>query len=125
MADSEDEALPFDISEDLVPSRMQKSAGGLTLDFDGLLSTPLKLHEDVKEGNGGQAWPAGMTLAKFLLKYHRSELESKSMFVCPRILADCHISRSLAHQRTLQSRTRRRRRACGVSERLSTAPTAA
>ncbi len=82
---SEPEPNPFDISEDLVPSRVPKAAGNLTVDFDGLLDPPLRLHEDLKEGNGGQAWPAGMTLAKYLLKHRRREMEGKSMFV--RILA--------------------------------------
>ena len=83
MSDTEDAILPFSVSEDLVPLRTQKAAGALTIDFDGLLTPPLKLHEDLKEGNGGQAWPAGVTLAKHLLKYHIKGLESKSMFVCP------------------------------------------
>jgi len=36
--------------------------------FDGLLSSPLKLHEDLAKGCGGRIWPAGETLAKYLLR---------------------------------------------------------
>ncbi|RPA95591.1 hypothetical protein L873DRAFT_1697667 [Choiromyces venosus 120613-1] len=36
--------------------------------FDGLLSSPVKLHEDLAKGCGGQIWPAGETLAKYLLR---------------------------------------------------------
>ena len=78
---SELETNPFNVSEDLVPSRTPKAAGILTLAFDGLLDPPLRLHEDLKDGNGGQAWPAGMVLAKYLLKHRRREMEGKSMFV--------------------------------------------
>ena len=47
-----------------------------SLDFDGLLSEPLILHEDLQEGCGGQLWPAGMTLAKYLLQ-HRTSWQDK------------------------------------------------
>ncbi|KAL9121218.1 MAG: hypothetical protein Q9187_002227 [Circinaria calcarea] len=71
-SDSESEASPenppFSISEDLIPSRAVKEPGVTALDFDGLLDPPLYLHEDLKEGCGGQLWPAGMVLAKFLLR---------------------------------------------------------
>lgn len=80
-AGAKSEVFSFDISEDLVPSREQKSAGSLVLDFGGLLNPSLRLHEDLKEGNGGQAWPAGMLLATHLLKYHKNDLIGKKMFV--------------------------------------------
>ncbi|MCJ1355096.1 MAG: hypothetical protein MMC33_005087 [Icmadophila ericetorum] len=64
--ESPEEALS--ISEDLIPIRLAKRAGTTTLSFDGLLSPPLQLHEDLKEGCGGQLWPAGMVLAKYLLR---------------------------------------------------------
>ncbi|KAI6843037.1 S-adenosyl-L-methionine-dependent methyltransferase [Hortaea werneckii] len=81
---SDDEAIsnPFDgfaISEDLVQSRTQKQAGTGEVDFDGLLQTPLKLHEDLAKGNGGQAWPAGRVLAKYLLRKKRDELKRSTM----------------------------------------------
>lgn len=56
------------ISEDLVDLRPPKPAGTTELDFDGLLPSQLKLHEDLKEGCGGQLWPAGMVLTKYLLR---------------------------------------------------------
>lgn len=71
----------FAISEDLVLSREHKSAGSLVLDFDGLLKTPLKLHEDLATGCGGMLWPAGMVLTKYILRQDRSSLKDKSMFV--------------------------------------------
>ena len=62
------EFSPLDISEDLVPSRPPKIAGQTSVSFSGLLEPPLLLHEDLKEGCGGQLWPAGMVLAEYLLK---------------------------------------------------------
>lgn len=72
----------FAISEDLVESRQHKAAGDSSIDFDGLLHShhPLRLHEDLKQGCGGQLWPAGMVLAKYLLRKHQN-LQGQSMFV--------------------------------------------
>lgn len=66
----------FSISPTLVPERENKAAGTTTLTFDDLLasSTPLLLHEDLHEGCGGQLWPAGMVLAKYMLTCHKSLL---------------------------------------------------
>lgn len=36
--------------------------------FGNLLKTPIRLHEDLSKGCGGQIWPAGETLAKYLLR---------------------------------------------------------
>ena len=58
----------FSLDEDLIPIRQQKPAGQTSLDFSGVLNPPLLLHEDLKEGCGGQLWPAGMVLAKYILK---------------------------------------------------------
>lgn len=54
----------------LVPERANKAAGTSETTFDNLLIDPLYLHEDLKNGCGGQLWPAGMTLARYMLKYH-------------------------------------------------------
>lgn len=78
--DSEAYANDFDVSEDFVHSREHKAAGEKSIDFDGLLSPPLKLHEDVTNGNGGQAWIAGMILTKYLLR-KKEELRNASMLV--------------------------------------------
>ena len=55
------------ISEDLVPVRPAKVAGQTSISFSDLLDPPLLLQEDLKEGCGGQLWPAGMVLAEHLL----------------------------------------------------------
>jgi hypothetical protein len=70
-----------DFGRDLVEQPALKSAGTTSIDFDGLLSPPLKLHEDLTNGCGGQLWPAGMVLAKYMLRTHRNTLKGKKMFV--------------------------------------------
>lgn len=49
-----------------------KAAGTTETDFGGLLAgkPPLRLHEDVRDGCGGRLWPAGMVLARYMLRYH-------------------------------------------------------
>ena len=79
----------FAISEDFVESRQHKAAGESSVDFDGLLQTPLKLHEDLKEGCGGQLWPAGMVLSKYMLCKHKEDLEGRSMLVISILLTYC------------------------------------
>lgn len=71
----------LNFSEDLVQLPNIKSAGTSEVDFDGLLSEPLKLYEDLKGGCGGQLWAAGMVLAKYMLRRHRTSLEGKTMLV--------------------------------------------
>lgn len=78
----------FEVSEFLVPMRDLKAAEQNTVSFDGLLAEPLILREDLKDGCGGQLWPAGMVLAKYLLRRHRSDLSKKTMYVNP-LLALC------------------------------------
>jgi len=73
----------FNISESLVPPREIKAAGQSHVSFNGLLQKPLLLKEDLKEGCGGQLWPAGMVLAKYLLRRHNSTLVNKTMSVFP------------------------------------------
>jgi hypothetical protein len=36
--------------------------------FGNLLEAPIRLHEDLSKGCGGQIWPAGETLARYLLR---------------------------------------------------------
>ncbi|KAJ5320499.1 hypothetical protein PENANT_c010G05444 [Penicillium antarcticum] len=69
----------FDISESLAPSRENKTAVTTKVTFDGLLKEPLLLKEDLKDGCGGQLWPAGMVLAKYLLCCHATNLSDKSI----------------------------------------------
>jgi predicted nicotinamide N-methyase len=65
----------------LVPERENKPAGTTTITFDSLLphERPLLLHEDLQEGCGGQLWPAGMLLSRYMLQYHKSLLKGKSI----------------------------------------------
>ncbi|GIJ82489.1 hypothetical protein Asppvi_000997 [Aspergillus pseudoviridinutans] len=76
---SSDLVATFDVSEYLVPVRELKSAGNTSVSFDGLLEEPLVLKEDLKEGCGGQLWPAGIVLAKYLLRQHRNNLSNKTI----------------------------------------------
>lgn len=82
MDDAKDVGTPFGVGEDFISIREQKSAGTSEIDFDGMLTPPLRLHEDVKEGCGGQLWAAGMVLAKYLLREPKlKHLRNKKMFV--------------------------------------------
>lgn len=59
--DDGDDFPEFGVSEDLVSSPQHKAAGTGNLGFDGLLGPgkSLVLHEDLKEGNGGQVCFSG------------------------------------------------------------------
>lgn len=70
---------PVTISEDIAPLPSSKVSGVASVDFDGVLSKPLKVHEDVRSGCGGQTWPAGMLLGKHLLRYHKDRLADARM----------------------------------------------
>ena len=67
------------ISEDLTPLPILKIKGDTDITFDGQLSRPLRYHEDVRTGCGGQTWPAGMVMGKHLLRYHRQQLQDARM----------------------------------------------
>ncbi|KAJ8116282.1 hypothetical protein OPT61_g2259 [Boeremia exigua] len=64
---------------DFVPPAPIKPAGVAEVDFDRVLSPPLKVHEDLKNGCGGQLWPAGMVLGKYMLRKHRDDLAGKTI----------------------------------------------
>ena len=66
---------------DFVPPAPIKPAGVAEVDFDGVLAPPLKVHEDLKKGCGGQLWPAGMVLGKYMLRKHKDDLAGKTMYV--------------------------------------------
>jgi hypothetical protein len=74
------------IGEDLTPLPTYKAASTTAIDFSGLLEPPLKLHEDLKTGCGGQLWPAGMILAQQMLRYHRKSLKDARMCVLSQIV---------------------------------------
>ena len=70
------------VSEDLVPSPSHKLPHTVSLPFDDLLNPPLRLHENPSNGCGGNLWPAGMVLAKYLLRQpNLSSLREKTMSV--------------------------------------------
>ncbi|KAH0290082.1 S-adenosyl-L-methionine-dependent methyltransferase, partial [Aureobasidium sp. EXF-3399] len=69
----------FDIDEELVPVRELKQAGVMEVTFDGLLSTPLRLEEDLKKGCGGMLWPAGMVMAKYLIRQDKELFKDKTI----------------------------------------------
>lgn len=75
------EFSPLAFDEGLTPLPEIKKPGTTALDFSGLLNEPVKLHEDLKTGCGGQLWPAGMVLAKHMLRYHRDKLHEARMSV--------------------------------------------
>jgi hypothetical protein len=77
-SDTEPDDILGIVSPDLVDLPVIKSAGIMEVDFDGLLKVPLKLREDLKEGCGGQVWPAGMVLAKYCLRRLR-DLRGKTV----------------------------------------------
>jgi hypothetical protein len=70
---------PLAITEDLTPLPELKPAGDTHVQFEGQLSRPLRLHEDVRNGCGGQTWPAGMLMGKHLLRYHMDTLRDARM----------------------------------------------
>ena len=69
----------FAVDDTFVPPQPPKVAGTREASFDGLLEPPLLLHEDLKEGCGGQLWPAGMVLSKYMLTHHKADLAGKTM----------------------------------------------
>ncbi|TVY23729.1 Protein-lysine N-methyltransferase [Lachnellula hyalina] len=70
------EFSPLSIGEDFTPVPTYKAASTTFIDLSNLLEPPLQLHEDLKSGCGGQLWPAGMVLAKQMLRYHRNSLRN-------------------------------------------------
>ncbi len=81
---SSPEPSPLTLSEDITPLPTYKAAATSTITFSDLLHPPLELHEDLTSGCGGQLWPAGMVLAKYMLRYHRDDLKDAKMFVRPK-----------------------------------------
>lgn len=75
--DSED----FTIGEDFVASPEHQAPQTSRIYFDGVLQPGVVLHQDLANGNGGQAWPAGIALTKYLLRKKRDEMRGSSMSV--------------------------------------------
>jgi len=66
----------FAFGEDYVKSPEHIPATIESIDFDRLLDTPLLLHQDLAVGCGGMLWPAGIRMAKYLLKMKREEMRN-------------------------------------------------
>ena len=80
--DSDDERADFlSFGQGLIEQPILKASGMSSIDFDGLINPPLQLHEDLAKGCGGQLWPAGIVLAKYMLTKHIQTLGGKTMFV--------------------------------------------
>jgi hypothetical protein len=75
------EFFPLAIGQDLTPLPDYKEAATTSVNFSNLLEPPLRLHEDLKSGCGGQLWPAGMVLAQHMLRYHKTLLKDARVFV--------------------------------------------
>ncbi|KAK2861296.1 hypothetical protein FQN49_004350 [Arthroderma sp. PD_2] len=67
------------VSDSLVPPREIQCPGTSTVSLDGILNPPLQLREDLKEGCGGQIWPAGVVLSKYMIEKHASDLQGKTI----------------------------------------------
>ncbi|KAL8654251.1 MAG: hypothetical protein Q9210_001627 [Variospora velana] len=78
MLDANPDGLSVSITEELVPCTAPKSPCTASIDFDGLLDPPLVLQDDPTEC-GGQLWPGGMVLAKYLLRCKMDELKDKTI----------------------------------------------
>ncbi|KAL8854667.1 MAG: hypothetical protein Q9221_000449 [Calogaya cf. arnoldii] len=78
MPASQPEDLAITITEDLVPSTAPKRPSTTSIDFNHLLITPLLLQDDPTEC-GGQLWPGGMVLAKYLLRTKMTELQGRTI----------------------------------------------
>ena len=63
---SDSDVEPF--SEDLIPPAARLEAQITETNFDGLLTQPLKLHQDLSKGCGGKIWQAGNILANYVLQ---------------------------------------------------------
>lgn len=80
----------FNFGEDFVKSPKHLAASIQSIDFGGLLNPPLLLHEDLAAGCGGMLWPAGMRLAKYILKLKQEEIRTaESMCVANLWSCDC------------------------------------
>ncbi|KAH7350856.1 putative methyltransferase-domain-containing protein [Rhexocercosporidium sp. MPI-PUGE-AT-0058] len=69
------EFSPLEFGEELTAVPAYKVASTTSINFSSLLEPPLRLHEDLRSGCGGQLWPAGMVLAQQMLRYHRDSLK--------------------------------------------------
>ncbi|KAI5284355.1 hypothetical protein KEM55_001104 [Ascosphaera atra] len=70
------------LTTSLVPERSDNPVpvpSTTEISFDGLLANPLQIKQDLRNGCGGQTWPAGMVLSKYMLRMNRHDLIQKSI----------------------------------------------
>lgn len=71
---------PLGITLDLTPLPTYKEPCMTEVTLDGLLPRgALLLREDLSAGCGGQTWPAGMVLARHMLRYRGGDLGQERM----------------------------------------------
>lgn len=112
------EFSPLALADELTPLPEYKAAGNTSLGFSGLLEVPVRLHEDLTSGCGGQLWPAGMVLAKHMLRYHRDRLGTARMSVPfhPPTLTDKTLLQRCLAQRQRRAEAGAEREAAGAGE---------
>jgi hypothetical protein len=71
----------LDIGVEFAALPEYRETGITRIGFGGLLTPPLQLREDLSSGCGGQTWPAGMLLAKHMLKYHQDNIRNARVYV--------------------------------------------
>lgn len=82
----------LNFGEDFVKSPEHLAASIQSIDFGGLLSPPLLLHEDLAAGCGGMLWPAGMRLAKYILKMKQDEIRNAESMCVATLSLSCDSS---------------------------------
>ncbi|KDB22366.1 hypothetical protein H109_05724 [Trichophyton interdigitale MR816] len=73
------EPVSAPVLDSLVPPREIQCAGTSTVSLDGILNPPLQLREDLRNGCGGQIWPAGVVLSKYMIENHAAGLQGKTI----------------------------------------------
>lgn len=67
----------LEVDEALVQSPEHMQAQTTSIDLDGQLHPPLLLRQDLQSGCGGQLWPAGLVLARYLLRHPEIVLQDR------------------------------------------------
>lgn len=61
----------------LVAPRAEQVPSTTSVDFGGLLASPIQLHQDLAQGCGGQIWRAGELLTSYILREQSESLRGK------------------------------------------------
>ncbi|KAI5288776.1 Methyltransferase-like protein 21D [Ascosphaera aggregata] len=67
------------LTTSLVPERFDTPSATTSVHFNHLLSPPILISQDLRNGCGGQTWPAGMVLSKYMLRNHSNDLSNKTV----------------------------------------------